>query len=56
MPDYQKMYLTLAAATEDAIRLLIAAQRECEEIYINSPEPALQLLHTEKDTTSHKAP
>jgi len=38
MPDYQEMYQKLFRATEQAINTLITAQRECEEIYINSPE------------------
>lgn len=38
MPDYKTMYFKLMAATEDAISLLISAQRECEELYINAPE------------------
>ncbi|MBD5118507.1 MAG: hypothetical protein HDT37_05300 [Clostridiales bacterium] len=38
MPDYQKMYLTLFRATENAIELLIAAQRECEELYISATD------------------
>ena len=51
MADYQDMYLTMVRQTEKAITLteqalniLIAAQRDCEEIYINSPEPVIQLL------------
>lgn len=38
MPDYKKMYLTLLHASEAAINTLIAAQRECEELYIVSVE------------------
>ena len=34
MPDYRKMYLKMAQETEKAIRILIAAQKECEELYI----------------------
>ena len=33
-PNYKEMYFKLMAATEDAIETLIAAQRECEEIYM----------------------
>lgn len=36
MPDYKKMYLTLLQASETAITTLIAAQQECEELYIAS--------------------
>ena len=54
MPDYKEMYLTMVRETEKAItileeveeasNILIAAQRDCEEMYINSPEPVVQLL------------
>lgn len=36
MPDYKKMYLTLMAAVETAINLLIAAQNASEDIYVSS--------------------
>ena len=45
------MYLTLFRATEKAINILIDAQQECEEIYLNSPETELVLfekVETEK--------
>ncbi len=32
--DYRKMYYRLAGAVESAIRLLVAAQQECEEILL----------------------
>ena len=32
------MYLKLFGAVEDAVNLLIAAQQECEELYISAPE------------------
>ena len=38
MSDYEEMYLTLMRATEQAIRLLIEAQRRCEEIYLSAGE------------------
>lgn len=34
MPDYKEMYLTLIRASEEALDILIAAQRKCEEIYL----------------------
>lgn len=40
MPDYKELYLKLFRATEAAIDLLIAAQRECEELYLSAPEEA----------------
>lgn len=36
MTDYKEMYLTLMNAVEDAINILVEAQRKCEEIYISS--------------------
>ncbi|MBQ2996703.1 MAG: hypothetical protein IJE22_05705 [Oscillibacter sp.] len=39
MVDYRKMYYRMAGAVEDAIRLLIAAQEECEEILLDDREP-----------------
>ena len=44
MPDYKEMYLHLFRETERAKSILIDAQRQCEEIYINSPEPEITLL------------
>ncbi len=37
MENYKKMYYHLAHAVEEAIRLLIQAQQECEEIYLEAP-------------------
>ena len=43
--DYKELYLKLFRTTEQAIRLLIAAQQECEELYMehipSSEEEAL---------------
>ena len=50
MPDYKTMYLTLFKASEDAVNLLIAAQRKCEELYIASEEPNIVVLSEEDDT------
>ena len=36
MEDYQKMYYKMVQATESAINLLIAAQQECEELYVSA--------------------
>ncbi len=44
MPDYKKMYQALFRATESAVNILIAAQRECEDLYINAPEPELKFV------------
>ena len=35
MPDYKEMYLKLFRASEAAVNVLIAAQRECEELYLS---------------------
>lgn len=44
MPDYQEKYLILMRATEKAIRALIEAQQQCEELYLSAEEPPLQPL------------
>ena len=41
MPDYKKMYFTLFRAAKEAIKILIAAQRECEEMYLTAPESSI---------------
>ena len=38
MPNYKEMYLKMARASEQAIRILIKAQQECEEMYLSGPE------------------
>ena len=38
MPDYKEMYLKMMRASEEAVRILIQAQQECEEIYLESSE------------------
>ena len=49
MPDYKEMYLTLFRATEQAIELLISAQRTCEDMYVNTPEDNLSMLPGVRD-------
>ena len=44
MPDYQEMYLHLMRETERAIRILIEAQRACEELYLRDGEPGVTVL------------
>lgn len=39
--DYRGMYLKMINACEDAINLLIDAQRECEEMYMQAPPEIL---------------
>ncbi len=40
MADYKKMYVTMVDAAEKAMDLLIEAQRQCEELYIETEEPS----------------
>ena len=47
MPDYKEMYQRMVRASEAAINILIEAQRECEELYINAPEPQISVLPRE---------
>lgn len=44
MPDYKEMYLKLFRASEEAVNVLIAAQRKCEELYVSAPEPELKVI------------
>ena len=38
MSDYKEMYLRLFRACEKAMDIIIKAQRECEELYMNDEE------------------
>lgn len=44
MSIHKEMYLKLFCATEQAANILISAQRECEELYVSSPEPELKII------------
>ena len=44
MPNYKELYLTMFRASEQAVNLLLAAQRECEEHYISAPQPELTVF------------
>ena len=50
MANEKELYYKLFAACEEAIALLIAAQRECEELYLAEPEekPGLRFLENKK--------
>ena len=48
MVDYKELYLKMFRATEDAVRILIAAQQECEELYLSAPETEIVPLDAEK--------
>jgi len=56
MPDYKKMYEILFRATESAINILIAAQRECEDLYINAPETELKFVLPSDEEETQKDP
>ncbi len=43
MPDYKKMYFEMVRETEKAINILIAAQKRCEEMYIEDEVADLEL-------------
>ena len=38
------MYLKLFRASEAAVNILVEAQRECEEMYVNAPEPDIRVI------------
>lgn len=38
MSDYEEMYLTMLRASEEALRIIIEAQKKCEEMYIAQEE------------------
>ena len=42
--DYKEMYLKMMRASEEAIRILIQAQQECEEMYVSAQETELIVL------------
>lgn len=44
MADYREMYLHLMRETEKAIRILVQAQRACEELYIRDGDPPLRVF------------
>ena len=46
MPDYREMYQRMLMVSEKAIDLLIKAQQECEELYINSPGPEIRSMQS----------
>ena len=44
MSNYKELYLKMFRASEEAVNILLEAQRECEELFISQPEPELTLL------------
>ncbi|MBU5625768.1 hypothetical protein KQI82_02315 [Oscillibacter sp. MSJ-2] len=46
MPDYKKLYLDLMYSSEQAIRMLIEAQKRCEDAVLSE---AVELTEEERD-------
>lgn len=38
MSDYEEMYLTMLRVSEEALRIIIEAQKKCEDMYISQEE------------------
>ncbi len=60
MPDYKEMYLIMARAAEKAQRILIEAQRQCEELYLSAddaekPENGKGVSRTYSSAPQHQA-
>ncbi|MDD6023104.1 MAG: hypothetical protein PUC06_02540 [Oscillospiraceae bacterium] len=51
--DYKELYLKMVRATEDAMNLLIKAQQECEELYLQQTEPTVDFS---KETAEGETP
>lgn len=47
--DYKEMYLKMMRASEEAIRILIKAQQECEEMYVSGEEADIVAIKTEDE-------
>lgn len=52
LPNYKELYLKMVRASEEAINLLLAAQQECEELYLDDPEPVLTVMPTPREDES----
>ena len=48
MADYKEMYLIMMRATEKAIRILIEAQQQCEELYLQEESEEKSDIYMEK--------
>ena len=48
MANYKEMYLKMMRASEEALRILIQAQQECEEMYLSAPEPEIIIIPKEE--------
>lgn len=51
MPDYEKMYKQMVNAAEDALKILIEAQKNCEEIYVSEAESSEQFIYPENESS-----
>lgn len=49
MPDYKKMYFTLAAKVSDAVNILVAAQQQGEDEYVENPPQVTPLREVRTD-------
>lgn len=38
MADYKELYFKLLRETEKAVRILVQAQQDCEELYLSAEE------------------
>lgn len=47
--DYKEMYLKMMRASEEAIRILIQAQQECEEMYVSAEDTELIVLRPDDE-------
>ena len=56
MPDYRELYAIMFRATEQAIRVLLKAQKECEELYLAADPPPLELFPPEENLTEDSCP
>ena len=54
MPDYKQMYIKMAQEAEKAIRSLIAAQQDCENLYLSEENPEPVLLRQDSECTDGK--
>jgi hypothetical protein len=49
MPDYKKMYFMLAAKVSDAVNILVAAQQQGEDEYVENPPEVVPLKRIKPD-------
>jgi len=49
VPDYKEMYLKIFRASEQAVNILITAQRECEELTISLPESEVRTISLSRE-------